>query len=85
MAHISCLPVTEVEHRMCGSWESLMDCYAVCPEPQVISPALKGAGKNIRPVILSPNCTNCGRCVDVCSKDVFGFSTRFNNEMEAVS
>lgn len=54
--------------------DDCMDCYAVCPEPQVIRPALKGAQA---PVILSPNCTNCGRCIDVCSKDVFAFATRF--------
>lgn len=53
-----------------------MDCYAVCPEPQVIKPALKGAKQNIGPTILSPNCTNCGRCIDVCSKDVFRFGLR---------
>lgn len=56
-----------------------MDCFEVCPEPQVIRPALKGEGKGVGPVILSPNCTNCGRCIDVCSKDVFSFSTRFKN------
>lgn len=56
-----------------------MDCFEVCPEPQVIRPALKGAGKNVGPVILAPNCTNCGRCIDVCSKDVFVFGSRFNN------
>ena len=54
------------------------DCYAVCPEPLVIKPALKavdGAG----PVILGAQCTNCARCIDVCSKDVFAFGTRFAN------
>ncbi|NTV68981.1 MAG: quinol dehydrogenase ferredoxin subunit NapH [Azonexaceae bacterium] len=56
-----------------------MDCFEVCPEPQVIRPALKGEGKGVGPVILSPNCTNCGRCIDVCSKDVFTFGLRFNN------
>jgi len=56
-----------------------MDCFEVCPEPQVIRPALKGEGKGIGPVILAPNCTNCGRCIDVCSKGVFAFGTRFNN------
>lgn len=56
-----------------------MDCFEVCPEPQVIRPALKGAGKGVGPVILSSACTNCGRCIDVCSKDVFRFGTRFNN------
>lgn len=56
-----------------------MDCFEVCPEPQVIRPALKGDGKGVGPVILSPNCTNCGRCIDVCSKEVFTFGLRFNN------
>ncbi len=56
-----------------------MDCFEVCPEPQVIRPALKGEGKGIGPVILSPNCTNCGRCIDVCSKEVFHFGLRGNN------
>ncbi len=52
------------------------DCYAVCPEPFVIKPALKGTDS---PVILSPHCTNCGRCIDVCSKHVFAFGARFSN------
>lgn len=52
------------------------DCYAVCPEPLVIKPALKavdGAG----PVITSAQCTHCARCIDVCSKDVFEFGLRW--------
>jgi len=56
--------------------DDCMDCYAVCPEPQVINPALKGAEKGASPVILSANCTNCGRCIDVCGKDVFAFAAR---------
>ena len=55
-----------------------MDCFAVCPEHHVIKPALKGAAQGFGPVILSPNCTNCGRCIDVCSEDVFEFGSRFN-------
>lgn len=55
------------------------DCYDVCPEPQVIRPALKGAADGVGPVILDAACTNCGRCVDICSKDVFGFGMRFGN------
>ncbi|WP_420209273.1 quinol dehydrogenase ferredoxin subunit NapH [Candidatus Electronema sp. JC] len=50
-----------------------MDCFTVCPEPQVIRPALKG---DASPVILSHNCLNCGRCMDVCPQDVFCFSQR---------
>ena len=59
--------------------DDCMDCFIVCPEQQVIRPALKGADKGIGPVITSANCTNCGRCIDVCSKDVFRFGTRFHN------
>jgi ferredoxin-type protein NapH len=60
-----------------------MDCFEVCPEPQVIRPALKGEDKGIGPVILAANCTNCGRCIDVCSKDVFAYDLRFNNRVSA--
>lgn len=56
-----------------------MDCFAVCPEQQVIRPALK-AINGAPPVILGANCTNCGRCIDVCSKDVFAFGSRFGNK-----
>ncbi|MBK6907673.1 MAG: quinol dehydrogenase ferredoxin subunit NapH [Rhodocyclaceae bacterium] len=52
-----------------------MDCFAVCPEQQVIRPALKAINGH-PPVILDSNCTHCGRCIDVCSKDVFRFGTR---------
>lgn len=53
-----------------------LDCYAVCPEPQVIAPALKGKDGQ-SPVILAANCTNCGRCIDVCAEKVFSFGSRF--------
>ncbi len=62
-----------------------MDCFEVCPEPQVIRPALKGEGKGIGPVILAPSCTNCGRCIDVCSKDVFNFGLRGNNPVSTAA
>lgn len=54
-----------------------MDCFAVCPEPQVIRPALKAVGQS-HPLILDSACTNCGRCVDVCSQNVFRLTSRFN-------
>lgn len=60
-----------------------MDCYAVCPEPQVITPALKGAEKGLGPVILAGDCTNCGRCIDVCSQTVFAFGGRILARPEA--
>jgi ferredoxin-type protein NapH len=72
----SLLRVSAPRRRACND---CMDCFEACPEPQVIRPALKGGDKGVGPVILAPNCTNCGRCIDVCSKDVFTYSLRFNN------
>ena len=59
--------------------DDCLDCYAVCPEPHVITPALRGAERGDGPVILSRDCTNCARCIDVCDRDVFAFDLRFNN------
>ena len=50
-----------------------MDCFIVCPEQQVIKAPLKGAAKGIGSIITSGECTNCGRCIDVCAEDVFRF------------
>ncbi len=66
------LRVSAVNRTAC---DDCMDCYAVCPENHVISPALKG---NDTPLILSPDCTNCGRCIDICAEDVFKFTHRFD-------
>ncbi len=69
--------------------DDCMDCFMVCPEQQVIRPALKGYinkshSKQIGPVITSSNCTNCGRCIDVCAKDVFHFGLRTNNKVQHI-
>jgi len=61
-----------------------MECYAVCPEPHVIQPALHGTPGTAGPVVLSRDCTNCGRCIDICSKNVFVFDHRFNNPVTPV-
>lgn len=61
--------------------DDCMDCFAVCPEAQVIRPALKGEKNGLGPIIQSGKCNNCGRCIDVCAKDVFHFSTRFENQL----
>jgi ferredoxin-type protein NapH len=74
LGSFSLLRVGAVNRAACND---CMDCYAVCPEPQVISPALKGVEQGHGPIILAPDCSNCGRCIDVCSKDVFTFTTRF--------
>lgn len=73
LGRFSPLRVSAAKREACND---CMDCFAVCPEPQVIRPALKGARQNVGPAILSPNCTNCGRCIDVCSKNVFRFGLR---------
>ncbi len=61
--------------------DDCMDCFAVCPEPQVIRPALKQAGQT-SPLILSADCTTCGRCIDVCDKQVFKMTHRFDQRSE---
>jgi len=58
--------------------DSCMECYAVCPEQKVITPVLKKTGR-ITSLINDVNCTNCGRCIDICGTDVFQFDLRFNN------
>jgi ferredoxin-type protein NapH len=61
------------------------DCLKVCAEPQVLKLPLYGAEKGTGPMILSPNCTNCGRCIDVCTEDVFRFDTRFRRTHKPTS
>ena len=63
--------------------DDCMDCFEVCPEPQVIRSALKGADKGEGPVILDSNCTNCGRCIDVCHVSVFRFGGRTETTSES--
>ena len=58
--------------------DSCMECYAVCPEHRVIAPVLKKSGRTTS-LINDINCTNCGRCIDICSTDVFRFDNRFND------
>ena len=60
-----------------GACDDCMDCFVVCPEPQVIRPALKQVGQT-HPLILSGDCTNCGRCIDVCDRQVFKMTHRFD-------
>lgn len=76
----SLLRVSATRRAAC---DDCMECFAVCPENHVIAPALRGApGKT--PLILSPDCTNCGRCVDVCSVNVFEFTHRFDQHVEVL-
>lgn len=61
--------------------DDCMDCYAVCPEMHVISPALKGGRHDGTPLIVSADCTTCGRCIDVCPERVFRFTHRFDQRV----
>lgn len=75
LGHFSWVRVNASKREACND---CLDCFTVCPEQQVIKLPLKGASRGASPIILSGNCTNCGRCIDVCSKDVFTFGTRLN-------
>jgi len=45
------------------------DCFAICPEVQVIAPVLRADA--VQRSIVSADCLRCGRCIDVCDEDVF--------------
>ncbi|NIY91605.1 quinol dehydrogenase ferredoxin subunit NapH [Vibrio diazotrophicus] len=53
-----------------------MDCFNVCPEPQVLREPLKDG--DIR--VMAKDCISCGRCIDVCSEKVFEFKTRYSKQ-----
>ncbi|PLX35934.1 MAG: quinol dehydrogenase ferredoxin subunit NapH [Hyphomicrobiales bacterium] len=56
--------------------DDCMECYEVCPEAHVIPPAVKSEASGGSPVILSGDCTNCGRCIDICPNGVYAFGLR---------
>ncbi len=74
---IGAASLTRVSGRNRAACDQCQACYHVCPEPHVLTPVLKGAAGST-PVILSGDCTNCGRCIDVCHRDVFAFTHRFD-------
>ncbi|WP_434361826.1 quinol dehydrogenase ferredoxin subunit NapH [Parasalinivibrio latis] len=55
-----------------------MDCFNVCPEPQVLRQPLKEGDKRV----MDRDCISCGRCIDVCAEQVLGFRTRIGAEDE---
>ena len=68
------LSLLRVSAHRPAACDDCMDCYAVCPEPHVITPAIKAMDRG--PVILSQDCSNCGRCIDVCAPAVFRYAWR---------
>lgn len=55
-----------------------MDCFNVCPEPQVLRQPLKAGDTRV----LDKDCMSCGRCIDVCAEQVLGFRKRIGAENE---
>lgn len=49
-----------------------MDCFNVCPEPEVLRQPLKEGDRRV----MGQNCISCGRCLDVCPETVFEFTNR---------
>ena len=80
-ALIGSASVLRVSARHASRCNDCADCYAVCPEPQVIAAPLKGKGGSA-PVITDRDCTNCGRCIDVCALDVFTYTHRFDTRKD---
>lgn len=56
------------DHTKCTS---CMACKTVCPEKQVLGIVSKQSG-----AILFGECTNCGRCIDVCEGNALSFGVR---------
>lgn len=52
------------------------DCFQVCPEPHIISPALFPVRETDTKFVSSMDCINCGRCMDICDEDVFTFTLK---------
>ncbi|MCG6439566.1 quinol dehydrogenase ferredoxin subunit NapH [Vibrio parahaemolyticus] len=67
----SLLRVTAVRREGCTK---CMDCFYVCPEPEVLRQPLKEGDRRV----MDQNCISCGRCLDVCPEHVFEFKNRLN-------
>ncbi|ENK3144854.1 quinol dehydrogenase ferredoxin subunit NapH [Vibrio alginolyticus] len=67
----SLLRVTAVRREDCTK---CMDCFYVCPEPEVLRQPLKEGDRRI----MDQNCISCGRCLDVCPEHVFEFKNRLS-------
>ncbi|AZV73763.1 TPA: quinol dehydrogenase ferredoxin subunit NapH [Vibrio parahaemolyticus] len=67
----SLLRVTAVRREDCTK---CMDCFYVCPEPEVLRQPLKEGDRRV----MVQNCISCGRCLDVCPEHVFEFKNRLN-------
>ncbi|MGF1758827.1 quinol dehydrogenase ferredoxin subunit NapH [Photobacterium sagamiensis] len=71
----SLLRVTATNREACNK---CMDCFNVCPEPEVLRQPLKEGDRRV----MSQDCISCGRCIDVCSERVLEFKTRIGAKYE---
>lgn len=78
LGKVAVLRVSADKRALC---DDCMDCFAVCPEPHVIAPALRGERTAASPLVLSGDCTLCGACVDACPERVFRFAHRFDHRL----
>lgn len=78
LGKVAALRVSADKRAAC---DDCMDCFAVCPEPHVIAPALRGDRTGASPLILSGDCTLCGACVDACPERVFRFAHRLDHRL----
>jgi ferredoxin-type protein NapH len=74
--------LTRISAKDRASCTNCGDCFRVCPEPQVIAPALYPDNRLASPIIASSDCITCGRCIDVCEPGVFNFTHRFDSGLE---
>ncbi|MBC7006061.1 quinol dehydrogenase ferredoxin subunit NapH [Photobacterium sp. BZF1] len=65
----SLVRITATNREACNK---CMDCFNVCPEPEVLRQPLKGGDRKV----MSQECISCGRCIDVCSEEVLEFKIR---------
>ncbi|GLR05501.1 quinol dehydrogenase ferredoxin subunit NapH [Vibrio hyugaensis] len=61
--------VTAVHREDCTK---CMDCFYVCPEPEILRQPLKEGDRRV----MDQTCISCGRCIDVCPEKVFEFHNR---------
>ncbi|MFA0086491.1 quinol dehydrogenase ferredoxin subunit NapH [Vibrio sp. 10N.286.49.C2] len=65
----SIIRITATNREACTK---CMDCYNVCPEPEVLRQPLKEGDRRV----MSQDCISCGRCIDVCPEQVLEFRSK---------